>query len=77
MLSSIHINFVTVNLTLVYSLSNTIVIKDLKANIRRKYDCLLSSIRKKRGDKVNITREDIVLMVTLSFQDMDKINDKD
>ena len=45
--------------------------------MRRKYDYLLSSKRKKRGDKVNITREDIVLMVTLSFQDMDKINDKD
>ena len=77
MLPFIRIGFVTENLTLVYSLPDIVVIKDLKRNIRRKYDHLLSRKRKKRGEKVNITREDVVLMVTLSFEDMNKINDED
>ena len=77
MLPFIHISFLIENLTSVYSPPNITVIKDLKINIRRKYDHLLSRMRKKRGEKVNITREDIVSMVTLSFEDINKINDED
>ena len=73
----IHISFVTKNLTSVYSLPNIIVIKDLKANIRRKYECLLSSMRKKRGDKVNMTKEHVVSIVTSSFEDINTINEGD
>ena len=73
----IHIGFVTENLTSAYSPPDIVVIKDLKANIRRKYDHLLSSKRKKRGERVNITREDVVSMVTSSFEDVNTINEKD
>ena len=53
------------------------VIKDLKANIRRKHDHLLSSKRKIRGERVNVSREDVVSMVTSSFEDVNTINEKD
>ena len=71
----IHIKFIMENLTSVYSPPDIIVIKDLKAGIRRKYDRLLSAKRKKREDKVKVTREDVVAMVTSSFEDINKINE--
>ena len=71
----IYIKFIMENLTSVYSPPDITVIKDLKAGIRRKYDCLLSAKRKKRGDKVKVTREDVVAIVTSSFEDINKINE--
>ena len=73
----IHVGFVTENLTSACSPPDIAVIKDLKANIRRKHDHLLSSKRKKRGERVNISREDVVSMVTSSFEDVNAINEKD
>ena len=54
----IHIKFVMENLTLVYSPPNVALIKDLKASIRRKYNRLLTTKKKIRGEKVQVTRED-------------------
>ena len=71
----IHIKLIKENLTLVYSPPDIIVIKDCKAGIRRKYDRLLSAKRKKRGDKVKVTREDVVAMVSSSFVDVNKSNE--
>ena len=72
-----YISFATENLTSVYLPFNIAVIKDLKINIRRKYNRILSRKRKKRAEKVNIAREDTILMVTLSFENINKINNED
>ena len=41
-----HVKFVMENLTSIYLLPDVIVIKDLKVNVRRKYNRLLSTKKK-------------------------------
>ena len=73
----IDVGFVTENLTLVYLSPDITITKDLKVSIRRKFDYLLSSERKKIGDEVEIAREEAVSIVTVSFEDANKTNETD
>jgi len=73
----IHIAFITENLTSVYSPPDLIVIKNLKAAIRRNYDRVLVNKREKLGEKVNVSREEVVTIVTSAFNDVNDANEKD
>ena len=77
MAPKIHIGFVTENLTSVYSPFDLVVIKNLKANIRKQYDRVLVNKRKKLGEKSDVSREEVVSMVTSSFEEMNKVNEMD
>ena len=66
--------FVTENLSSVHSLFSITIIKDLKVNNRRKCNCLLNSKRKKGGGNVEVTNKDIVSILTMLFEDANKIN---
>ena len=55
MAPKIHIGFVTKNLTSVYSPPDLVVMKILKANVRKQCDSVLVKKRKKLGEKADVS----------------------
>lgn len=73
----IHVAFITENLTSVYSPPDLIVIKNIKANLRRNYDRVLVEKRKKLGETVRVSREEVVSMAISAFNEVNDANEFD